>query len=64
MKCPLCDAELLSELRVWHVNGALAQGRPIRLYAACHDTWWDANEVETEQIRSYLEIVWREVRNA
>ena len=26
----------------------------IRLHAGCHDIYWDASELEVEQIRSYL----------
>ncbi len=29
-------------------------GSSIRLHASCHDVYWDATELETEQIRGYL----------
>jgi hypothetical protein len=29
-------------------------GSSIRLHAGCHDVYWDASELEAEQIRSYL----------
>lgn len=52
--CPLCARELLCELPSAGVARALALGSPIRLYASCHDVWWDATAVETTQVREYF----------
>jgi hypothetical protein len=52
--CPLCARELLCELPIAGVARALALGSPIRLYASCHDVWWDATAVETTQVREYF----------
>lgn len=52
--CPLCARELLCELPMAGVARALALGSPIRLYASCHDVWWDATAVETTQVRQYF----------
>jgi hypothetical protein len=52
--CPLCARELLCELPIDGVARALALGSTIRLYASCHDVWWDATAVETVQVREYF----------
>jgi hypothetical protein len=52
--CPLCARELLCELPIAGVARALALGSPIRLYASCHDVWWDATALETTQVREYF----------
>ena len=52
--CPLCARELLTELSAAEVEAALSAGSAIRLRAACHDVYWDANESEIEQIRQYV----------
>jgi hypothetical protein len=54
VNCPLCARELLTELPAAVVAKALAGGSTIRLYASCHDVWWDATALETEQIREYF----------
>ena len=50
VKCPVCGSELVSELAVTHIANALHDGRPIRLYAQCHDCWWDAAKWEADQV--------------
>lgn len=55
--CPLCARELLAELPVALVAEALVEGSTIRLHASCHDIFWDATELEMEQIREYLGAV-------
>ena len=52
--CPLCARELLCELPIASVARALALGSTIRLYASCHDVWWDATAVEAVQVREYF----------
>ena len=52
--CPICARALLTELPVAVIAEALIEGSPIRLYASCHDVYWDATELEIEQIREYL----------
>jgi hypothetical protein len=52
--CPLCAQTLLMELPVALIAEALLVGSPIRLHAGCHDVYWDAGELEVEQIREYL----------
>jgi hypothetical protein len=54
VNCPLCARELLTELPAAVVAKALAIGSRIRLYASCHDVWWDATALETDQIREYF----------
>jgi hypothetical protein len=66
VKCPVCGTESLGEFLSKHVVRALSGPHdPIRLHAACHDQWWNASEIEIEQIREYLGEVWlRENREA
>jgi hypothetical protein len=52
--CPICARVLLTELPVALIAEALIVGSPIRLHASCHDVYWDATELEVEQIREYL----------
>jgi hypothetical protein len=44
-------------LPVVAVVDALAAGKAIQIHANCHDVWWDANALEVEQIRQYLDAV-------
>jgi hypothetical protein len=44
----------MTELSAAEVEAALSAGSAIRLRAACHDVYWDANESEIEQIRQYV----------
>jgi hypothetical protein len=53
--CPECAKELLTELPTASIAEALATGRSIRLYASCHGKAWQANCLEREQLRDYLE---------
>ena len=55
--CPVCARALLTEMPVGPIAEALVAGSPIRLHASCHDVYWDANQVEIEQIRQYLGAV-------
>jgi hypothetical protein len=52
--CPLCARELLCELPIAGVARAFTLGSALRLYASCHDVWWDATAVETAQVREYF----------
>jgi hypothetical protein len=52
--CPICARALLTELPVALIAEALIVGSSIRLHARCHDVYWDATELEIEQIREYL----------
>jgi hypothetical protein len=52
--CPICARALLTELPVALIAEALIMESSIRLHASCHDVYWDATELEVEQIREYL----------
>jgi hypothetical protein len=52
--CPKCRHEVLATLPLGIVAAALISGRSIRLYASCHDVYWDAHHSEIEQIREYM----------
>ena len=52
--CPICARALLTEVPVALIAEALIVGSSIRLHASCHDVYWDATELEVEQIREYL----------
>jgi len=54
VSCPICARALLTELPVALIAEALIMGSSIRLHASCHDVYWDATELEVEQIREYL----------
>lgn len=55
--CPVCAQSSLTEMPVGPIAEALVAESPIRLHASCHDVFWDANQVELEQIRQYLGAV-------
>lgn len=55
--CPVCAQALLIEMPVGQIAEALVAGSPIRLHANCHDVYWDATQIEIEQIREYLGAV-------
>ena len=55
---PTCREETLSTLKVGIVAAALISGRPVRLYAQCHDIYWDAHPIELDQVREYLSAPW------
>jgi hypothetical protein len=52
--CPKCRQEVLSTLPIASVAAALISKRPVRLYASCHDVYWDAHHIEIEQLREYM----------
>ncbi len=54
VRCPVCGQEVTAEYRTADLVGALINGRPIRLYAACHDTSWTPSYVEVQQIRAHF----------
>ncbi len=54
VNCPLCAHSALSELPLSMIAYALITGSSIQLHAKCHDVYWDASQIEVEQIREYL----------
>jgi two-component system, LuxR family, sensor kinase FixL len=54
--CPVCGNEVLAAFRIADVTGALINARKIRLYAICHDTAWDATDVEMRQLHKYVDV--------
>jgi hypothetical protein len=54
VRCPACHGEVIVEYRATDIIGALIHGRPIRLYAACHDKSWTPSYVEMQQIRAHI----------
>jgi hypothetical protein len=58
VRCPVCRKEVVAEYRTVDIVGALINGRPIHLYAACHDTGLIASYVELQQIRGQLGEGW------
>jgi hypothetical protein len=56
--CPRCGQESLIEFRAVVVSIALHESHGMRLYAPCHDVYWDASAVELEQIREYFGASW------
>jgi hypothetical protein len=60
--CPVCGTKLIAQYRLVDIVGALINGRPIHLYAACHDIGWIASYVEVQRIRSFLGATWLEAQ--
>lgn len=58
VSCPVCRKEVIAEYRPVDIVGALINGRPIHLYAACHDRSWIASYIEIQQIRGHLGATW------
>jgi hypothetical protein len=56
--CAECGKEALTEFPIGVVADALIKGTNIRFYATCHDTIWDASEIEIEQLREYMGAPW------
>jgi hypothetical protein len=56
--CPRCGKESLTKFRAQVVTIALIEWRSMRLYARCHEVFWDASDLELEQIRAYLGASW------
>ena len=52
--CPKCRHEVPASLPLGLAAAALISGRAIRLYASCHDVYWDAHHSEIEKIREYM----------
>jgi hypothetical protein len=52
--CPRCGNESLTEFPAVVVTIATAEWHSMRLYAPCHKVFWDASELELEQIGAYL----------
>jgi hypothetical protein len=52
--CPICAKEQLATFSIAILTRGLLSGKSIRLYAACHDKYWDATRIEKEQLREYL----------
>jgi hypothetical protein len=52
--CPKCRQEVLTSVPIGVAAAALISGRAIRLYAICHDVYWDAHYSEIEQIRESM----------
>jgi hypothetical protein len=62
--CPKCRQESLSALPIGVAAAALISGRPVRLYASCHDVYWDAHHSEIEQIREYMGAPWLDAQQS
>jgi hypothetical protein len=62
--CPECRQEILATLPIGFVAAALISGRPVRLYASCHDVYWNAHHIEIEQLREYLGAPWLEAQRS
>lgn len=58
LTCPECGTESLAVLRIVAVTIAVKQWQSMRLYAPCHDIFWDASALELDQIAAYLGASW------
>jgi hypothetical protein len=53
--CPRCGEERLASFKRALIAEALGAGNTIRLFASCHDQWWNASYLEREQLKEYLD---------
>jgi hypothetical protein len=58
IRCPVCGQEVVTQYRAVDIVGAIINGRPIHLFAACHEQSWIAGYVEVQQIRAHLGATW------
>jgi hypothetical protein len=56
--CPQCGHESLTEFRTVVVTIATAEWHSMRLYTPCHHVFWEASDLELEQISEYLGASW------
>jgi hypothetical protein len=56
--CPRCGHESLTKCRAVIATISLVEWHHMRLYAPCHEVFWDASVLELEQIREYLGASW------
>jgi hypothetical protein len=56
--CPRCGLESLTKFRAVVVTIATVEWHSMRLYAPCHQVFWDASDLELEQIGAYLGAAW------
>jgi hypothetical protein len=56
--CPLCGSESLTEFRAVIVTIAVSEWHSMRLYSRCHQVFWDASDIELDQIGAYLGASW------
>jgi hypothetical protein len=56
--CPRCGSESLIEFRAVVVTIAVSEWRSMRLYSSCHHVFWDASDIELDQISAYLGASW------
>jgi hypothetical protein len=56
--CPRCGSESLTEFRAVVVTIAVIEWHSMRLYSRCHHVFWDASEIELDQISAYLGASW------
>ena len=53
--CPECGKTVVMNYHPDYLTGALKDGKPIEMWASCHDKRWDASAQEVQQIRKVLE---------
>ncbi len=58
--CPVCDSTVITQFNAAEMLGALLNSTPVRLYAACHDMSWYANDWEVQKIREFFYQAWLE----
>lgn len=56
--CPKCGGESLTGFRAVVVTISVIEWHSMRLYSSCHQVFWDASEIELDQISAYLGASW------
>jgi hypothetical protein len=56
--CPRCGNESLTEFRAVVVTIAVVEWHSMRLYSRCHHVFWNASDIELDQIGAYLGASW------
>jgi hypothetical protein len=56
--CPRCGNESLTEFRAVIATIAVIEWQSMRLYSPCHEVFWEASDIELDQIGAYIGASW------
>jgi hypothetical protein len=56
VRCPVCTQEGTSQRTKGEILDALANNKPIRAYAECHDWHWDLSESERKELATRVRV--------
>jgi hypothetical protein len=58
VRCPECGTVALTAFPILVVVTALTSWQQMRLYSSCHETGWDATQLEIQSMREHLGENW------